>query len=228
MLKGTKKYWVIAVICGILSAVLMYQYIQGVKVRYEPDDLITVIKAAENIQKDTIITDAQIKTEKVPAKFTHPDTVTEKSMVLGKIALSEIIAGEYILAGKLQSSSDRTNKLSYAIPVSKRAVSIPIDNISGVSGFIRDGDRVDIIATLDIDQSSYSIFTLQDIEVLAVGVDGAQNCKETLTLAISPYEAQRLVMASERGSLRLMLRSPVDETKVNLPAYEIRHLLQNQ
>ncbi|QGU00111.1 hypothetical protein SYNTR_1517 [Candidatus Syntrophocurvum alkaliphilum] len=225
MLKGSKKYWIIAAVCGFLAAILTYQYIQEVKVRYEPDDLIDVVTAVENIEKDTVINSSQVTVEQVPAKFTHSDVVADKDSVVGMIAVNDIFTGEHVLSGKLLSSTDKVDRLSYTVPESKRAVSIPINSISGVSGFIRPGDSVDILATVDIEPTTYSVFTLQDIEVLATGIDGSQGSEETITLAVLPTDAQQLVIASERGSLRLLLRSPVDDSTVTLPAFELEELL---
>lgn len=240
MLKGSRKYWLIAIVCGFLTAFFFYQYLQEIKARYLPDDLISVVKAARPIARDTVINEQQLLVETLPAKYVHPDAIREIEAVAGKIAITDISVGEGILKNKLLSSKDKSDHLAYAVPVSKRAVSIPINDITAVSGFIKVGDRVDIIATLDIPlldshgnekSTVFSIFSLQNIEVLSVGenldIVNKKNPGEarTLTLAVSVQDAQALVLASEKGNLRLLLRSPVDDSRVKLPPLELKNLL---
>lgn len=235
MFTGNKKYWIIAIICGLLAAALFFQYIQIVKARYQPDDLVTVIKAAAPISKDTVILNEQIAAVSLPAKFVHPEAIRDKKGVVGKIAITDIAADEEILPHKLADKDARSGEgLAYTIPTGKRAVAIPIDSVSGVAGYIQVGDHVDIIATLDLkvvetgEELTFSVVTLQDIEVLAVGNKaemGKDAGAKTLTLAVSLNDARPLVLASERGSLRLLLRPAVDKTRETLAPYGMGNFL---
>jgi len=142
----------------------------------------------------------------------------------------------------LVSANDKSQRLAYSIPASKRAVSIPVDSISGVSGYIKAGDRVDIVATLDIpvsdsaaggNASVFTVVALQDIEVLAVGENPELVAKKSaeaaksITLAVSVQEAQPLILGSERGNLRLLLRPPVDKSKTGLAPFQLKDFLVN-
>ncbi|MDD3269410.1 MAG: Flp pilus assembly protein CpaB [Syntrophomonadaceae bacterium] len=241
MLKGSRKYWFIALLFGLAAGLAFYRYLQDVKELYRPDNLIQVVRAREAISKDSVINEEQVEIATLPAKYVHPDALVKENAVIGKIATSNISPGEEILKGRLLSAQDSEHRLAYTIPVSKRAVSIPIDNINGVSGFIEVGDRVDIIGTIDIPlpttqghetMRTYSILTLQDIEVLAVGEnpDLAVNQKnpvgaKTITLSVSLQEAQPLVLASERGKLRLLLRHPVDKSRAVLTPFQLQDFL---
>lgn len=236
MFKGSRKYWTIAILCGVAAAVLFSFYIQQVKERYQPDDLITVVRAKMDIARDSVVASEMVQIVKIPAKFTHPDALREPQDVVGKIAVNNIAAGEDILAGELLSSQDSNQRLAYQVPQDKRAVSIGINDISGVAGYIEAGDRVDVMATIDVpsqgEEVTCTVLALQDIPVLAVG--SATNLKEkggeslrTLTLAVSPEEAQPLVLASERGTLRLTLRSPVDHERSLLPPLQLKNFLQS-
>lgn len=240
MFKGTRKYWFIAVVCGIAAVLLSYQYLQDIKSRYRPDDLVQVVKARQAISKDSLITKKQVELDSLPAKFVHPDSINDLKLVVGKTAITDIAAGEEILKQRLVSVNEKSDRLAYSIPVSKRAVSIPIDSISGVSGYIKAGDRVDIIVTADIamgdtagNTNAFSVLSLQDIEVLAVGENpellnkkSAEGAK-SITLAVSIKEAQPLILGSERGNLRLLLRPPVDKSKTSLVPFQLKDLLLN-
>lgn len=240
MLKGSRKYWLIALLFGLAAGLAFYRYLQEIKELYRPDDLVSVVRARETIPRDSVIKEEQIEIASLPSKYVHPDALVKENAVVGKIATSDIAAGEEILKGRLLSAKDSDRRLAYTIPVSKRAVSIPIDNINGVSGFIEAGDRVDIIGTVDIPLSTaqgnetsrtYSVLTLQDIEVLAVGENpDTVNPKnpvgpKTITLAVALQEAQPLVLASERGRLRLLLRHPVDKARAVLAPFRLQDFL---
>lgn len=235
MFTGNKKYWIIAVICGLLAAALFYQYMQIIKTRYQPDDLVAVVKATVPISKDTIILDEHVKVIKTPAKYIHPKAIGEKADVVGKIAITDIAVDEEILPHKLADKNTTNGEgLAYSIPASKRAVSIPIDSVSGVAGYIEVGNHVDIIATLDLkvvetgEELTFSVVTLQNIEVLAVGNKaevGKEAGAKTLTLAVSLSDARPLVLASERGSLRLLLRPAVDKSTESLAPYGLGNFL---
>ncbi|HWP97459.1 MAG TPA: Flp pilus assembly protein CpaB [Syntrophomonadaceae bacterium] len=227
MFRGTRKYWMIALIFGLLAAGGFYRYLQEIKTHYSPKDLVQVVRARENIPKDTIINVNAVQVDTLPAQYVHPDAVRDKSAVVGKVATSNITAGEEILQQKLLSSNDTEKRLAYAIPESKRAISVAVDSVSGVSGHVQVGDRVDVMATLDIPQGEVvgksnieacTVLALQNIEVLAIGENAIDNSAKkgeiqakTMTLAVSVEEAQRLVLATERGTIRLLLRSPIEK-----------------
>lgn len=240
MLKGSRKYWLIALLFGLAAGLAFYRYLQEIKELYRPDDLVQVVRAREAIPGNSVINEKQVEITSLPAKYVHPDALVKENAVVGKIATSDISAGEEILKGRLLSAKDSDRRLAYTIPVSKRAVSIPIDNINGVSGFIEAGDRVDIIGTVDIPlptaqgnetSRTYSVLTLQNIEVLAVGENpDTVNPKnpvgpKTITLAVAIQEAQPLVLASERGKLRLLLRHPVDKARAELAPFRLQDFL---
>lgn len=239
MLKGSKKYWVLAVLCGLAAAFFSYQYLQDLKTRYSPDNLVPVLMAGEKINKDSIINAKQLTVDYLPAQYVHPQALRSREGAAGKTAITEIMAGEQVLESRLLSESNRREQLAYNIPKDRRAVSVAIDNISGVAGYIKTGDYVDVIATMDIadagskeNSRTYSILTLQEIKVLAVGENIELGDKKnagtgkTITLAVTINEALPLVLASERGNLRLLLRSPVDKSKVNLAPYQPGNLLE--
>ncbi|MCO5386705.1 MAG: Flp pilus assembly protein CpaB [Desulfosporosinus sp.] len=107
------------------------------------------------------------------------------------------------------------------VPNGKRAVAIPIGLVSGVGYAIRPGDHVDVLVTIDINDSNantqaVTVTTLaaQDVLVLSVGetLKEEKNKVETksYTLALSVPQAMAVTLGSEKGSLRLLLRNPVN------------------
>jgi pilus assembly protein CpaB len=236
LFKGSRKYWAIAIVCGLIAAVLSYQYLHAVKNRYRPDDLVKVVKALKDIPKDTMITDDKVTVIEIPSKYSHPDALQSREAVIGKTAFVDINAGEEILSRKIVGDANRKDRLAYNVPQGMRAVSIPVDDVSGVGNYIKPGDKVDVMATVDIDTggggNTYTVLTLQNIEVLAVGsfkdMSGKKtdNSKPILILAVSVAQASPLVLASERGNLRLLLRPPVDQSTTYLAPLQLQNLIQ--
>ena len=238
MFKGVKKYWFIAIICGLIAAGLFYVFLLQVEEQYRPDDLVTVVKAAQPIAADEVIRLEQLMTAEVPAKYAHPNGARDTADVVGKISTTDIAAGEEVIKEKLVGEKEKVGRLAYNVPLNKRAVAIEINEASAVSYNVQPGDHVDVMATLDIGGGvaetdvSATLFVLQDVEVLSVGVKGqvanAENTSvaNTLTLAVTPEQARPLVLASERGELRLLLRSPVDNSQYILPAFRINNFIQ--
>lgn len=237
MLKGSRKYWVLAAACGIMASFLFYIYMQDVKKQYEPDDLVTVAQARVDLSKDSVITQEMIEMTELPGNYIHPDAVQKSEDIVGKIALSDISSGEIILKQKVLEPGAKADRLAYQIPNSKRAVTIGVDSIGGVAGFVQEGDHIDIYATLDVpatggtgDEEAYTVLALQDIMVLAVGMGSSsekskEGAAKTITVAVSPQEASPLILASERGVIRLALRSPVDHARTSVPPLQLPGLL---
>jgi len=223
--------------CGLITAGLAYQYLHNLKASYSPSELVRVVTASSNIKKDTIIDSKKIKITELPKSYAHPLALYQEESVVGKTAISDISAGEQILSSKLLTVHDMKQRLAYAVPEGKRAVSVAVNDVSGVAGYIEAGDRVDVVATVDIpvdDQGrsrTYTVLNLQNVQVIAVGenlklVDEKKNpSNKTITLAVGVDEALPLVLSSERGSVRLMLRSPIDKTNFTPDPYQLNNLL---
>ncbi len=146
-----KKIYIFAGIAAVLAGVLLYFYLgkleenSKVKIEYEP-----VLVAAEDIQPYTAITEDMVAVTQVPKGSRHAKAASEKVQVLGLMTGSVILAGEQMIPEKLIATGEEATTLSYAIPEGMRAVTIAVNDISGVAGLIRKGDYVDVIAYLPI------------------------------------------------------------------------------
>ncbi len=193
-----------------------------------------VLVAKKDIPSGSVIDSGMIDSAIVPNQFIQPQAVTSIDRVLGMVSLAPISKGEQITLSKF--SKDRKESgggLAGNTPVGKRAISIAVDNISSVSGMVRPGDYVDVIATLQVPiqgadgklSSQMAVVPLfQNVLVLAVGQNtGFVNRPESryaekevssggglITLALGPQEANLIAFVQEQGKMRLTLRSPAD------------------
>ena len=158
-----------------------------------------------------------------PAQGVEPDAIADPSQAVGSLALITIPAGS-----QLTSSKVGTN-VACALPVrlqpGMRAVSIPVDRVKDVSGLIQPGDRVDVIAIPPSKNSGpppKAVTIFRAIRVLAVGnalenpsatPSPQEEQAATVTLEVTPHQADILAWADSNATLRLALRSPREPTR---------------
>ncbi|MGI6225732.1 MAG: Flp pilus assembly protein CpaB [Peptococcales bacterium] len=228
---------IIALVFGLLTTYLVLSYIQDVEAALDENEYVEIVVANQDILANTQISASMISMKKIPFQYTHALEITDKSEVIGNILTVPINLGESILKNQVIAPGDQKEGLAYLVPKGKRALTIPVDEVSGISGLIKPGDRVDVIGTVAIGEDNpktYTLMVLQDIEVLATGKLMDKNSAETntqvetktITLAVTLSEAKPLMMASQRGVIRLMLRSPVDDSTGYTPPFTMEEFLR--
>ena len=134
-----------------------------------------------------------------------------------RLALAAIAHNEPILRSKITAPGQRAT-LSTILDPGKRAVTVRVDDVRGVAGFIQPGDRVDVVlirteAESRSNEGGYSDVILQSAKVLAIDqVTGERSEQPTIakavTLEVSPEDAQKILLATNIGRLSLILRQP--------------------
>lgn len=224
-----KKAILAAVALACFTTFLVYIYIKNSTVNNAPQGSTYAYIAEKTISPKTKITESDIKSVKLSKEDLNPSAVLNKADIIGKRAKDRIIKGEQILYDRLVEENGLS--LASRIPKGKRAVSINVDEQSAVSNLAEPGDYVDIVASLDRDQTSdktgsilYPKITeiiIQNIEILSIGqemdpnIDGKREIPKTITLAVSPQDAEKLVYASDNGLIRLILRSNEDDSNAD-------------
>jgi len=236
---SNKKIIVLALIFGLFTALAVNVYLGRVKAALSNVEKGPVVMAKVTIPAKTELKAELLETRQVPKEFIHPRAAVDVKDLLGKITLGEIVAGEQLLTTRVVGGKDIGNGLSYVIPKGLRAISVGVNEVTGVSNLVQPGDRVDVVGLMEIEAAqaggtapgetaqnkavSVSKIILQDTQVLAVDQkldpvgkvpDGKEkNAQEgkTVTLAVKPEDAEKLVLVTERGIIRLILRSPVEK-----------------
>lgn len=231
-----KKVYLIAAVIAVLAGFLLYRYMQNLEDRYR-EDYVPVAVAAVKIEENTQLTADMIKMVDIPSEGIHPSAVFSRESVIGSIASQTIYEEEQILQTKIKKTTEHNGKMSYSVPEGMRAITISVDTVSGVSGFLRTADRVDVILVTLKEagdrQIETAVLLLNNLEILAVGTD-PDSRKESyapaepagvITLLVTPDEAVKLSLAASVGRLTTVLRSPADQEKVGLVPVEKQHLL---
>lgn len=226
-LRQDRKVLLIAVSCGLVSVVLLFFYLRS-KTKVYGDD-VPVLVASSDIGKGDVIAKDLIKVEKIPQHFITPNAIGPDYLtsILDVKALLPISSGQQILWSYVQTEKS-SESLSEVLnkDQNERAVTIAVDEISGVSGHISPNDRVDVIGTFtvpgarqDIPAETRTKTILQCVTVLAVGMSGRtggaqgtgfMDVATSVTLKVNAEEAEILTFAESSGRLRLMLRNRDD------------------
>ncbi len=209
----------VALICAVLASVFVVRYVrtQEEEARRTRLEAQPVVVATSDIPIGTRLDARLIAVREWPKAGVPQGAVSGAEAAVGRLVKGEIARDEPILESRLfpKDLMGAPGIMSVMVPPGKRAMAVGVNEVIGVSGFILPKDRVDVIATRS-DQSSKSSETiLQNIEVLAVGKrleqEGKQNVEvPTVTMAVTPEQAERLALALQRGKIHIALRSVMD------------------
>lgn len=232
----------IAIAAGIFAVFLLYSYSQEKKAEYDKRYGSTkrVVVAKEDIAEMQTIYDTMVETKELPADFIQPDAITVPDEIIGNVAAVPIRKGQMVVKNNLLTPGPDTG-ISLQVAPSKRAVTIPVDEVRGVAKLIRPGDRIDIYAAIDsgkgVNQRREVFTMMNDVVVLATGVSVVNNIPRmfeldstgknltqialtgdtkytTITVEATPKEAQDLfyILSTAPGNLFMALRNPNDRT----------------
>lgn len=248
----TRTLW-ISVASALFAVFLLYSYTQeksaeltkkfGAKQR--------VVVAAQDINEMQTIDETMLQIVEKPVDFIEPQAFSDPELAVGMITLAPIKKDEQLLQSKVIKPGPVTG-LSLQVSPSKRALAIPVSENNAVAKLLNPGDRIDIIAALDVgkgvNQRREVKTLMQDIVVLSTGprvmnelpllyekvgkeeylrnIRGEPNFT-TVTVEVSPEESQDLIylLSTSAGSLFLTLRHPSDHTRKRFTETTIDSLL---
>ncbi len=243
----SRTLW-ISLLAGIFAAMLFYGYSQDKQkeINEKFGAMKRVVVAARDIAEMETIDDTMLDTRSVPGEYVGPSFATDFDMVVGQVAAAPIKKGEQILTTKLLTPGPDTG-IALQVAPGRRAVTIPVDDVRGVAKLIRPGDRIDLVAALDVGKGPNTrrevSYLMQDIPVLATGINVVNNIPRTfeidpsgksviqsnlsgdtkfttVTLEVDPKQAQDLVYltSTQPGNLFMVLRNPNDRAQVRYPS----------
>jgi pilus assembly protein CpaB len=229
-------YLVAAIFAALGTAVLLTRYmdsrIAAVRVPTEK-----VVVAASDLSMATKLQPDQLTVVDWPVASRPGGTVKDPKDLEGKVVNAGITKGEPILLSKIAAGEGKS-ALSTVLPAGARAVSVRVDDVIGVAGFIHPGDHVDVIVTMSPQTGTgnappISKIILQDIKVLAVGKELENRTRDpqktvpatVATLMVDSEESEKLALAASKGQVLLALRSGIDGNVVATSGIEPQTLL---
>ena len=211
--------FLVALVMGTGAAWLANSWIlnRTVPVAEATADVVPVVVAALEIPFGMKIEGAQIKTVTMPRSYMPEGTYSKVEDVEGMIAAQAIFPGEAVLKGKVAEHMGGST-LAAVVNPEMRAVTVRVNDVIGVAGFLLPGNRVDVLASRMENRRAQTRTLLQYVKVLAVDQTAATDQDDpvivrAVTLEMTPEQAEELVKAREEGTIQLTLRNPVDETR---------------
>jgi len=193
--------------------------------------------ARADIAVGTALAPHQLESARWPQPLVPEGAHAQAETLRGRVLRRGVAKGEPILEALLLPEGAEAG-LAAVIPEKHRAVSVKVDPVIGVAGFVQPGARVDVLATLrrvdQRDKLPYSKLILQDVPVLAIdqkleeGRSGDPELVSVVTLEVSPEQAEQLIYSSHEGRLQLALRSPGDREVVVTGSVGVADLLPSR
>ncbi len=211
-----------AVLCGLIGVMLVTRYLSSVQAYTK--NLGNVVVAKKEIQLGEKITAEHLALAAIPNGSAPEGVFRKVDDVVGRVVITPIGVRETITTIKLAPSGVGAG-LSAVIPEGYRAMTVKVDDVVGVSGFIMPGSFVDVVALImpagqqgGDGRGPISKIVLQNIKVLASGpkIDSPDNQREptsvkAVTLQVTPEQAEKLVLAANEGKLQLVMRNYGDQ-----------------
>ena len=224
-------FLLVALVMGSLAAAGVYLYLKGTPVaEAQAPETTPVVVASKDLTFGTTLKDEHLRVVEFPKSSVPVGSFSTVDSVLAQTTKVFVVDGEPILASKLSSIG---GGLSVRIPPDMRGMSIKVNEVTGVSGFVLPGDRIDVLVTIDNVNGGSNAVTktiLQDLEVLASGVKtetkNNQNVTvQTVTLMVNPDGAEKMALAVDQGTVHLALRNPVDRSVTTASSVDTRTVL---
>jgi pilus assembly protein CpaB len=232
-----KRFFVVlagALIFGVLAAVSVSRYLSSAQAYSKNLTSVAVAKVA--IPLGTKIIPEQVTVVQFPRESLPDGAFEAPDKLAGRVAIVNIAAREPITEAKL-APEGTAGGLSAVIPEGYRAMTVKVDDVVGISGFIMPGTLVDVVVVIDPDENAgkqdpISKIVLQNIKVLANGqnIDKPEDQREAnsvkaVTLQVTPEQAEKLALASTEGKLQLVMRNSTDQGDEQTTGVDKRSLL---
>jgi pilus assembly protein CpaB len=205
---------------AVLAAIVVFSAIRKreSEVQRAIAHTVEVVVAANDIPVGAKLDPTSVKLIRWARDSVPQGAFTDPQAVAGSFAKSEFVANEPVVANKLFMGQMTSGVMPLLIPAGMRAMSMPVDEVSDIAGFVEPHTRVDIlvaVAGTGPGEPSFSRIVLQNIEVLAVAqeiehVKDQPEVVKVVTLLVSPPDAEKLTLASREGLLRLAMRNYSD------------------
>ena len=229
----SKTVLAVAILMGGLAALAGYAGLRAVARQVATSaskQFVPVVVTATDLTFGAKLDRAQLRVARYPKESVPAGAFSDVDSVVGQTTKIFLAAKEPITATKLSS---RGGGLSMLVRPGLRATSLEVNQVSGVSGFVLPGDRVDVLCTVDgrgANEEAVTRTILQNAEVLASGQKTAQHDNkpitvQAVTILVNPLGAEKLALGLHEGKLHLVLRNPEDGDITRVASLRTREML---
>jgi pilus assembly protein CpaB len=215
----------VAIVTASIASFGVYRAMAQMPIRQLESAHKNVVVAARPMVIGTQLTADDLKLVAWPANSLVPGAITDIKEAVNRGLLTAVLQNDVITASKL-AAPEAGAGLSPAIPPGMRAISVKVNDVIGVAGFIVPGSRVDVVVTIRRTDDSMTRTAASNVQVLTSGtrqdqekpeVDprtGQTSSATVVTLMVTPRDAERIALAQSEGQIMLVLRNPLDNETV--------------
>ncbi len=225
-----------AVVFALVITAIFYQITSGQKPVEASVQTKMLVVAKQDLSIGSMITEEDMQVIEFPLQGYPEGGFETTEDALDRSVIRPILTNEPLTLGRVTEKGAGFG-LAPLIPEGFRAIAISVNQVSGVSGFIMPGSKVDVLLTVQSeteDADRVTTTVLENVTVLSTGhkqqpnENGQPENVPVVNMLLRPEEAELLTLASQEGKIQLVLRNPRDETMIaeNTPLVRIRDLLK--
>lgn len=211
----------VACTLALLAGVVAFHLSRAAQAPVRPPAEVKVMAAAKDLPRGHVLAEKDLAQVSLRAEGLPQTYFGNATGLVGRVLLTPAAAREPLSSGRLAPEDVSAGGVSALVAEGKRAIAVKGNKVLGLSGFIRPGNRVDVVATIEDDQLPGKVMTrtvLRNVLVLAAGVetseepgeDGKTSSVDVYTLELTPAEGETLALAATKGTLNFALRNPAD------------------
>lgn len=221
----------VALLLGLITSFFVFSWLQDEKNRLlaAPIPLsknVPVLVSNADLSWGTKLTPEMMQLQEFPPGAIPEGHFTSLEAIKDRVILVDLKRNELLLESKLAPLGTTSGGVAAVTDINKRAMSVKVDDVIGVAGFIKPADRVDVMVTIEQEggkqeKNMMSKMILENVKVLATGMQMERKGKDeepkpvqVITVEVDVEEAEKLALASTQGKLRLALRNPLNSEKV--------------
>ena len=219
---------ILAVVIGVVAAVALWSYVDGIEDRaYDNAERVRVFRIEEDIARgvpgEQAISEEFIDEAEIPREFRPGTAITDLNVIRGRVALNDLAQGQVLVDGMFVDPRVEQVTFSQRIPAGQVAISVSIGQVQAVAGLLVPGDRVNVI--IDDPAGGGKRFLFQNLRILAIGGTAAPEAGDTgtvstpgsglLTFAVPPLAAEKIAFVGGEGMYLTLV--PPDNQPVDIP-----------
>jgi pilus assembly protein CpaB len=229
---------VVALVAATAASYGAFQVMQNVSAQQQVPLTVPIVVAARPVAVGTLITPDHVKVVQWPTTATIEGSFATADEVVDRGAVTSFAENEPLVEAKLAAKGMGAG-LPPTIPPGMRAISIKVNEVIGVAGFVVPGSRVDVLVTIQLpgEPMRMTRVVVGNVQVLTAGTridqdqartDGKPIPTTVVTLMVSPEDAERIALAQNEGQITLTLRNPLDTEPTATPGVKLGLLLGTQ
>jgi pilus assembly protein CpaB len=236
-------FFSVALLLGLITSFLVFSWLQNEKNRLMAAPIplsrnVQVLVSNADLSWGTKLTPEMMQLQEFPSGAIPEGHFTSLEAIQDRVLLIDLKRSEVLLESKLAPLGTTSGGVAAVTDIDKRAMSVKVDDVIGVAGFIKPGDRVDVMVTIEPEggkqANMMSKMILENVKVLATGTQMERKGKDeepkpvqVITVEVTVEEAEKLALASTQGRLRLALRNPLNKEHVLTKGANVGALLSS-